>query len=143
MMPFGRSRSAQDYYNRIHEHISAFVEGMGINLDIAHQRRLSDSLWDGIATQMDKSWAGVAVVDSRKTLFPSENVFVEIGFMLSFGKPVLVLREESSPPLPSDLSWLRYEVYSGASADRGIRKALALWIEQLAVVPYGLRRLAD
>ena len=143
MMPFGSGKKAERHYTAIWREIRTFMRGMGLDITRADDGRADQSLWKSITRQMERSWAGIAVLDGGRVRGHAGNILIEIGYMLCRGKPVLLLREKGAAPPPSDLSFMLHEQYSFQTLDVDLSRALSKWLGEQQVLTPGVIRLLE
>ena len=96
---------------------------------IASDKKLHKELWPNVQAFMLSCKYGIAVFapykDRQRDINP--NVSIELGFMLSRGKEVLILKENSLEKLPSDLMGSLYEKFNLNNTMKELTTILERW----------------
>ncbi len=143
IMPFGEAEISLSYYNRIYNIVKRYLSSLGIIVQRADEQQLAEDLWENVVTHIRKCDMGIAIIDDKYKSLISPNIFIEIGYMFGLNKKVLLLREKSTPPLPSDLAGRLYYHYDQEKIDEDIPEHLDRWIRFLNIIPPRVAELAD
>lgn len=136
IMPFGRnSDQTAEYFDTILKVIRRYLEGLGLVIHRADDRSLAEYIWHSVVEYMQSAEAGIVVLDDRGQGYVSQNVMLELGYMLALGKPLLILREASAPKLIVDLQGRDSPPYNADRINEDIPKCLEKWIKDRELVP--------
>jgi hypothetical protein len=134
MSPF---RNNARYREAIHS-IREALEEVGLRGWLASDRKLEPQLWDNVQVFLIGCRAGIAVFThdaiedkqraSKQAVF-NPNVSIEVGYMLSRKKPVLLLKDKNLAGLPSDIVGSLYDDFDLESPVDSIRHAVHRWVE--------------
>lgn len=75
----------------------------GLNLHLASDRQLDDDLLGNVAAYMWACQFGIGILEDRLKRGLNYNVLTEIGAMLMTGRRCALLKDKTSPALPTDL----------------------------------------
>ena len=117
IMPFGAA------FDEIHQAISETLASFELRALRADDVAYDAALLANIEAYMRGCAFGIAVHEEVNA-----NVAYESGYMRALGKPVCVLKERSSPALPSDLVGQLYLEYDAGDVRASIRAALSRWL---------------
>jgi len=114
------------------------LASIGLRGWTADEKALDPQLWESVQGYLIGCKAGIAVFtnDDRggkedATVF-NPNVSIEVGYMLSKHKPVLLLKEKRLARLPTDMVGFLYEDFDIENAPESIPRAVRKWVEQSA-----------
>jgi hypothetical protein len=107
-------------------------------LHVASDRRIDDDLLSNVAGYMWACKYGLALFETLVEDNLNRNVLIEVGSMLMTGRRCELLRDETAPPMPTDLiGQIRTDVdFSDLSA---VRDRIHVWIAE----DLGLGRCED
>ena len=91
-------------------------------------------LLSNIKTYLHGCSFGVAIYDRIRTDEPNANVGFEVGYMIAMNKPVLLLKDETLPQLPADLTGRLYKGFDPHDPERTIPPQLEKWLEDYGIV---------
>ena len=77
--------------------------GHGLKLQLASDRAIVDDLWGNVAGHMWASRYGIAFFEDRRGRGMNYNLTIEVGAMLMTGRRCLLLKDKSTPKMPTDL----------------------------------------
>lgn len=99
----------------------------GLELHLASDRTVADLLLGNVAAAMWASQYGIAILEDRADRGLNYNVVFEVGAMLVTGRRCLLLRDETSPDLPTDLVG---RIYTPVNVDdrASVEAAVSAWI---------------
>jgi phosphoserine phosphatase len=115
------------------------LSSLGLRGWTADDKNLDQQLWESVQGYLIGCKAGIAVFTNDDRSGASENpnpalfnpnVSIEVGYMLSRRKPVLLLKEKRLARLPTDMMGFLYEDFDLESAPDSIPKAVRKWVEQ-------------
>ena len=98
----------------------------GLNLQLASDRIVEDTLWPNVAAYMWACHYGVAFFEDRVGEGLNYNVVGEVGAMLMAGRPCALVRDRTAPPMPSDLIGHIYKPVDFNDLD-GVARELHQW----------------
>lgn len=87
----------------IYDIIQNYFKENGYNILRADQYSYTDDLWDNVMTYMYGCKQAIAVFDQINYREFNPNIALEVGFMLSLRKRVLLLKDKSIPNMPTDI----------------------------------------
>lgn len=102
---------------------------LGLELHLASDRTVEEMLFGNIAAAMWASHYGIAIFEDRVGEGLSNNVALEVGFMLATGRRCLLLKDTSIPRLPTDLVGHIYQTID-LSDISSVDSAVQGWVEQ-------------
>lgn len=102
----------------------------GLTVHLAKDHQLSDDLWDNICIYMIGSKYGVVVFEQAEKKDFNPNVSLELGFMLSRGKRVLLLKEQTLTALPTDVVGKLYKPFNIGKPE-SIRELVDEWVSDV------------
>jgi Predicted nucleotide-binding protein containing TIR-like domain/haloacid dehalogenase-like hydrolase len=104
---------------------------------VAADLDLHDQLWGNVETFLVGCRAGIAILThddvqggnrtSPLTIF-NPNVLLELGYLLSHRKPILILKDKTVPKLPTDLGGFIYADFDLENAAHSIFSAVDRWV---------------
>lgn len=133
--PFRYGAGYRESIRLIRETLSA----MGLRGWTADERALDPQLWESVQGYLIGCKAGIAVfthddkVGEDKAAGPAvfnPNVSIEVGYLLSRQKPVLLLKDKRLARLPTDMVGFLYDDFDLENAPESIPKAVRKWVEQ-------------
>jgi hypothetical protein len=89
----------------------------GMRVFLARDKQIVDDLWDNISIYMRSCKYGVAVFEQALERDFNPNVSLELGFMLSRGRRVLLLKEKDLHALPTDVVGKLYQEFDIGDPD--------------------------
>jgi phosphoserine phosphatase len=115
------------------------LKSLGLRGWTADEKTLDQQLWESVQGYLIGCKAGIAVFtnddragqqkDADSAVF-NPNVSIEVGYMLSKQKPVLLLKEKRLARLPTDMVGFLYDDFDIENAPESIPKAVRKWVEQ-------------
>ena len=135
MMPFRQQRDER--YESIEKAIRTTLEKFGYRAWLAADKTVKPLLWDNVSTFLLACKYGIAIftrVEKERQITVDEfnpNVSLELGFYLSRGKKVLILKDKILPKLPTDLVGHLYEEFDLNQSSKEIPKIVRKWISQI------------
>lgn len=106
MTRFPQDGSDTTYLDSIQPAIPVIKEALklhGLNLHLASDRQLDDDLLGNVSAYMWACQFGIGILEDRMKRGLNYNVFTEIGAMLMTGRRCALLKDKTSPALPTDL----------------------------------------
>jgi len=104
-----------------------------LEVHLAKDRKIVDDLWDNICIYMLASKYGVVVFEQAHDNDFNPNVSLELGFMLSMGKRILLLKEDELKTLPTDVVGKLYDSFNISNPDT-IKDIVDKWVKD--VIPH-------
>lgn len=89
--------------------MKAALKMHGLTLHLALDRQLDDDLLGNVAAHMWACQFGIGMLEDRMKRGLNYNVLTELGAMLMTGRRCALLKDQSSPTLPTDLVGLIYK----------------------------------
>jgi hypothetical protein len=135
MMPFRQQKDER--FENIEQIIRAELKKKGFRAWLASDKTLSPQLWDNVASFLLACKYGIAVFtrDERGTQIAVEefnpNVSLELGFFISRGKKVLILKDSALPRLPTDLLGHLYQEFDLNQVNRHLPKIIKAWVNEI------------
>ena len=135
MMPF--RHEDDERYERIVTSIKAVLEKHKFKGWMASDKNLANQLWDNVASFMLACKYGIAIftrVERENEIRVKEfnpNVSLELGFFLSRGKKVLILKDKILPNLQTDLVGHLYEPFDLNKSGAQIPIVIEKWVQAL------------
>lgn len=137
MIPF--RHEVDERFETVVTTIKAVLEENGMKGWIAADLSADEQLWDNVVCYMLACKYGIAVfarIDDlanaridTKTFNP--NVSLELGFFLSRGKEVLVLKDKPLPTLQADLAGRLYKEFDLNRAKTTVASAVSRWVNEI------------
>ena len=133
MMPF--RHDVDERYESIVEVIKSEFSKYNFKAWLASDKTIKPHLWDNVASFMLACKYGVAVftrVEEQQRIRVDEfnpNVSLELGFFMSRGKKVLLLKDNALPRLPSDLVGHLYQGIELNRVKRQLPEIIKNWVE--------------
>ncbi|MDX2465617.1 MAG: hypothetical protein QNK31_14035 [Porticoccus sp.] len=109
-------------------------EDNGLNLLRADDREYTSDLWDNVMTYMYSCSSAIAVFDEINYREFNPNVALEVGFMLSKGRPVLLLKDQAISAMPTDIIGKTYRPFNTYDPLASLPPQVIKWIND-----YGLK----
>lgn len=99
----------------------------GLEFHLASDRDIEDDLWQNVAAHMWASRYGIAFFEDRRGRGINYNLTIEVGAMLMTGRRTAILKDRSSPNLPTDLVGKIYKSVDLDDLD-AVKALLHAWI---------------
>ena len=136
MMPFRQKED--DSYKDIEKIIKKELLKNGFMGWLASDKDLDSSLWGNITTYMTACKYGIAVFTRREdvgkgTIEPefNPNVSLELGFMMSRGKRVLLLKDSFLKTLPTDIMGQLYKQFDLRKVRSDLPSIITNWTKEI------------
>lgn len=100
----------------------------GINVLRADMKEYSPDLWDNVLVYLYGCGGAIAVFDQINYREFNPNVALEAGFVIATGRPLLVLKDQAIPVLPSDLSGRLYRDFNTYQPSATITPQVTKWL---------------
>jgi len=120
-------------FKEIHEAIEQTCINHGLNPVRADQKAYSDDLWDNVLTYMYGCNFAIAVFDEINYREFNPNVALEVGFMLSQTKRILLLKDQAINSLPTDIVGKMYHPFNTYEASITIPPQIEKWFVDLEI----------
>ena len=88
-----------------------------------------ESVWD--AYDANPRYKQAKILERMVEPEYNPNVALEVGFMLAFKRPCLILKESSLPKLYSDLIGITYFEFDSTKVDETLGRAIEEWLQKL------------
>lgn len=118
----------KEIYSQIHTILKEVFDLNGISLLRADDKEYHQDLYYNVKTYMHGCGIGVAIFDRIKTNEFNPNVSLEIGYMDSLSKPILLLKDESLEVLPTDLMGRLYREFDPFSLKNTLTQSVNNWL---------------
>lgn len=122
IMPF------QEELNKVYEIIKDIFASKGYSAIRADEKEFTNDLWENVRVYLECCNVAVAVFDKNDQDNYNPNVAIEVGYMLSKGNKVCLLKDKKLPKLPSDLISKMYKEYDSDDVEGTLPEQLGLWI---------------
>lgn len=122
IMPF------REELNKVYEIIKDIFASKGYSAIRADEKEFTNDLWENVRVYLECCNVAVAVFDKNDQDNYNPNVAIEVGYMLSKGNKVCLLKDKKLPKLPSDLISKMYKEYDSDDVEGTLPKQLELWI---------------
>jgi hypothetical protein len=134
MMPFRQNRDER--YEGIERVLRAELKRAGFRAWLASDRQLAPQLWDNVAAFLLACKYAVAVFtrierDNRIEEEFNPNVSLELGFCLSRGRDVLILKDSALKRLQTDLVGHLYEEFDLNQVSRQLPRIVRRWAKAM------------
>ncbi|MEI6335287.1 MAG: hypothetical protein WCS87_12055 [Methylococcaceae bacterium] len=105
----------------------------GLNPVRADQKSYTDDIWDNVLTYMYGCNFAIAVFDQINYREFNPNVALEVGFMLSQTKRILLLKDQAIPALPTDIVGKIYRPFNAHEILKTIPPQLEKWFNDCSI----------
>lgn len=122
IMPF------REELNKVYEIIKDIFASKGYSAIRADEKEFTNDLWENVRVYLECCNVAVAVFDKNDQDNYNPNVAIEVGYMLSKGNKVCLLKDKKLPKLPSDLISKMYKEYDSDDVEGTLPEQLGLWI---------------
>ena len=122
IMPF------REELNKVYEIIKDIFASKGYSAIRADEKEFTNDLWENVRVYLECCNVAVAVFDKNDQDSYNPNVAIEVGYMLSKGNKVCLLKDKKLPKLPSDLISKMYKEYDSDDVEGTLPEQLGLWI---------------
>lgn len=122
IMPF------REELNKVYEIIKDIFASKGYSAIRADEKEFTNDLWENVRVYLECCNVAVAVFDKNDQDNYNPNVAIEVGYMLSKGNKVCLLKDKKLPKLPSDLISKMYKEYDSDDIEGTLPEQLELWI---------------
>ena len=122
IMPF------REELNKVYEIIKDIFASKGYSAIRADEKEFTNDLWENVRVYLECCNVAVAVFDKNDQDNYNPNVAIEVGYMLSKGNKVCLLKDKKLPKLPSDLISKMYKEYDSGDVEGTLPEQLGLWI---------------
>lgn len=122
IMPF------REELNKVYEIIKDIFASKGYSAIRADEKEFTNDLWENVRVYLECCNVAVAVFDKNDQDNYNPNVAIEVGYMLSKGNKVCLLKDKKLPKLPSDLISKMYKEYDSDDVEGTLLEQLELWI---------------
>lgn len=122
IMPF------REELNKVYEIIKDIFASKGYLAIRADEKEFTNDLWENVRVYLECCNVAVAVFDKNDQDNFNPNIAIEVGYMLSKGNKVCLLKDKKLPKLPSDLISKMYKEYDSDDVEGTLPEQLGLWI---------------
>lgn len=113
----------------------------GLNGLRADDKNYADSLWTNVKSYMDACDSGLAVFEEIEDDDFNPNVSIELGYMLAFKKPVLLLKERHLKSIPSDVVGNLYKTFDYFKIATSVRPSVLQWLGDIGIAKSVVERI--
>lgn len=113
----------------------------GVNGLRADDKSYADSLWANVKAYMHACDVGIAVFERIRNDEFNPNVSIELGYMMSQRKPVLLLKDANLHPLPSDIVGQLYRTFDSYSIGPSITPSIVDWLRDIGIAKSAAEKL--
>ena len=124
IMPFRNTA----VHSEIFDVISSTLTGCGLTALRADTKIFSDDLFLNILAYLHGCKFGIAVFERVLTQDFNPNVSLEVGYLLGLRKPVLLLKDQTLPRLPSDLVGRLYTEFNTFDVKGTLPAGIQHWL---------------
>ena len=122
----------QAQYAQIENAIRTSLGAAGLNVHLAKDRcYIPTDLWGNLCVYIIGCDFGVAVFEEIDTRDFNPNISIETGFMLALAKPVLLLKDQRMPHMPTDVVGHLYKDFDTYNIGATIPAQLQAWLADL------------
>jgi len=134
MMPF--RAEYDERYETVEKVIRSVLAKAGFRAWLAKDKAVAPQLWDNVASYMLSCKYGIAVftrVEKEKSIEEefNPNVSLELGFCLSRGKEVLILKDSALSGLSTDLVGHLYREFDLNLAGKQLPRLIRAWVKDI------------
>ena len=123
IMPF------REDLNTIYDIIKTEFNKHGYKAIRADEMEFTEDLWDNVKVYLDCCKIAVAIFNKDNQENYNPNVALEVGYMLSKGAKVCLLKDSELPKLPTDLISKMYKEYDSDKIETTLPQKLESWIK--------------
>jgi hypothetical protein len=120
-------------YERIVATIMQTADICGLKVLRADSHEFHSDLLSNIRTYLHGCGFGIAVYERIQTDEPNANVGLEVGYLMAMNKPVLLLKDQTLPDLPSDLAGKLYKRFDPHDPENTIPPQLTKWLQDYGI----------
>jgi protein-tyrosine-phosphatase len=106
----------------------------------ADDRNYADSLWVNVKAYMDACDTGITVFENIEDDYFNQNVSIELGYMMAFKKPVLLMKERHLKSIPSDVVGNLYKTFDHFKIATSVRDSVLQWLGDIGVAKSAVER---
>lgn len=128
-------------YKAILESLRKNLSYYGVNGLRADDKSYARSLWVNVKSYMDACSLGIAVFEQIDDDDFNPNVSLELGYMMAYDKPVLLLKEKRLKTLPTDVIGQFYHTFDSYDIPSTIRKCVREWLRDVGIAKSKAERL--
>lgn len=121
-------------FTRILKAIDETAAAHGVTILRADSHTFHADLLSNIRTYLHGCSFGIAVYDRIETEEPNANVGLEVGYLMAMNKPVLLLKDQTLPRLPSDIAGRLYHNFDPHEPEATIPPQIRQWLHDHGIV---------
>ena len=121
-------------YKRIADIIKRTAAQYGLTVIRADENEFHAHLWENVRTILEGCTFGIALYDRIETNQPNANVGLEVGYLMAKNKPVLLLKDQTLPALPADLTGKLYRAFDTRDPQKTIPDEMKRWLEDRGII---------
>ena len=122
IMPFSKE------YDCLYNHIKTYLKEKKLTAIRADEYKFDNHVWPNVQLYLECCRMAIALFPYSDSGY-NPNVALEVGYMLSKGGKICLLKEDRVEKMFSDISSIMYNTYKQKSYKKDISKALDKWIE--------------
>lgn len=115
-------------FPEIVDSIKKVCQENGLELLRADDKEYTNDLWDNVLTYLYGCGSAIAVFDQINSRDFNPNIALEVGFLLSQGKPVLLLKDKAIEVMPTDIVGKIYREFNTYSSKQTVPPQVTKWI---------------
>ena len=125
----------------IEEAIKEAAERYALRVLLADGLPQDSYLWNNVKNYMDACDHGIAVFEQIDNSDFNPNVCIEVGYMRAMERPVLLLKGQRLPSLPSDLSGSLFKPFDEHDIQKTVKVAVQKWLTEIGIAKSSAERL--
>lgn len=114
-------------YDIIYTTITKYFKTKGITAVRASEIEFSENLWENIKVYLESCNTAIAIFTKESNNAFNPNVALEVGYMMSKGCKICLLKDNRLEKLPSDLIEKLYKQYDSSDIENSIPPLLESW----------------
>ena len=126
--------AAEKAYRRIVDTIQKTASEYDLQIVRADENEFHADLWGNVRTHLHGCGFAIAVYERIQTDEPNANIGLEVGYLMSMNKPVLLLKDKTLPTLQADLAGKLYKTFDPHAPERTIPRQLIKWLQDNGIV---------
>ncbi len=123
IMPFA------DEYRPIYDRIKDYMNKKGYKVIRADERKFMSEIWSNVRLYLECCKRAIVLFPKTDDNRYNANVALEMGYMMSRGTPILLIKEKGEFKLFSDIGSVMYEEYDSGNLDSDLLRIMDSWIK--------------
>ena len=137
MMRFHDTHQQRELLGSIRKYLTYY----GINGLRADDKSYAQSLWANVRSYMNACNLGIVVFEQIDDMDFNPNVSIELGYMLSQNKEVLLLKEKRLKALPTDIVGQLYKSFDSYNIEDTIGLSINEWLRDIGIAKSSTERI--